>query len=141
MTNSSLLRRLGAIIYDTVLLFAVVVLVTYPFIAARGGQPVEPNDNLLYQVCILLAIFVFFTGFWSRSGRTLGMQSWGLRVETPDGDIPSFGKASIRFVAALLSWSVAGLGFLWQLWDADNLTWHDRISGTRLRYYPKAKKQ
>jgi uncharacterized RDD family membrane protein YckC len=31
------------------------------------------------------------------------------------------------------------LGFLWQLVDKDKLTWHDRISGTRLVYYPKEK--
>jgi hypothetical protein len=30
-----------------------------------------------------------------------------------------------------------GLGFIWQLWDEDHLTWHDRLSNTRLRYYPK----
>ena len=25
-----------------------------------------------------------------------------------------------------------------QLWDKDNLTWHDRASGTRTNYYPKS---
>jgi uncharacterized RDD family membrane protein YckC len=30
-----------------------------------------------------------------------------------------------------------GLGFLWQLWDKDKLTWHDRIAGTRMLHYPK----
>ena len=45
--------------------------------------------------------------------------------------------ASLRFVAALLSWAAVGLGFLWQLWDRDRLTWHDRISGTRIVHYPK----
>jgi uncharacterized RDD family membrane protein YckC len=65
------------------------------------------------------------------------MQSWGLRVETPDGSIPTFKTASIRFFAAILSWLPLGLGFFWQLWDAEQLTWHDRLSGTRLRHYPK----
>ena len=32
-----------------------------------------------------------------------------------------------------------GLGFLWQLWDAEQLTWHDRLSKTRLVYYPREK--
>jgi uncharacterized RDD family membrane protein YckC len=141
MTNSGLLRRLAAIIYDSLLVLALMFLVTLPFIAAHGGQPVETNDNLLYQACLALVIFLFFCGFWSWSGRTLGMQSWGLRVETTDGNIPGFGQASIRFFAAILSWAAVGLGFLWQLWDKDQLTWHDRISGTRLRYYPKPTKK
>jgi len=137
MNNSGLLRRFGAIIYDTLLLLALLFLTTIPFVAVRGGEPVEADDNRLFQVCVALVVFFFFTGFWSRSGRTLGMQSWGLRVETADGKIPSFTTASIRFAAAILSWIPLGLGFFWQLWDKEKLTWHDRLSGTRLRHYPK----
>jgi len=37
----------------------------------------------------------------------------------------------------VLSWLPAGLGYLWQLWDPEKLTWHDRISKTRIVYYPK----
>jgi len=137
MKNSGLLRRFGAILYDTLLVLALLFITTIPFIAVRGGEPVEADDNILYQVSVGLVIFLFFVGFWSRSGRTLGMQSWGLRVETPDGQIPTIKVASIRFFASILSWVPLGLGFLWQLWDKDGLTWHDRLSGTRLRHYPK----
>ena len=48
-------------------------------------------------------------------------------------------RRTVRFFFALLSWAPLGLGFLWQLWDRDKLAWHDRISGTRLRHYPKPK--
>lgn len=137
MTNAGLPRRLGAILYDVLLILALLFLVTIPFIAIRGGEPVAANDNLVYQICIGLVVYLFFTGFWSHSGRTLGMQSWGLRVETADGKIPSFSAASIRFAAAILSWIPLGLGFFWQLWDKERLTWHDRLSGTQLRHYPK----
>jgi uncharacterized RDD family membrane protein YckC len=65
------------------------------------------------------------------------MQSWRLRIETFDGRRPGAGKSSIRFFAAIVSWLPAGVGFWWQLFDRDRLTWHDRLSGTRLRYYPK----
>ena len=140
MRNCGLLRRFGAILYDSLLVLALLFLTTIPFIAVRGGEPVEADGNLLYQVTIVLVVYLFFTGFWSRSGRTLGMQSWGLRVETPDGDVPTFMAASIRFVVAILSWLPLGLGFLWQLWDKDSLTWHDRLSNTRLRHYPKPNK-
>ena len=139
MKNSTLLRRFGAMLYDTLLVFALLFLVTIPFIAAHDGEPVRADNNLLYQLCIALVVFLFFTGFWSRSGRTLGIQSWGLQLETRDGNIPSFATASVRFFAAILSWLPAGLGFFWQLWDKEQLTWHDRLSGTRLRHYPKQK--
>lgn len=140
MSNSGLLRRFGAIFYDSLLILALLFLVTIPFVAVHGGEPVAADDNLLYRLSIVLVVFLFFTGFWSHSGRTLGMQSWGLRVETIDGKIPTFLTAAIRFAAAILSWLPLGLGFFWQLWDKDRLTWHDRLSRTRLRHYPKPKK-
>lgn len=140
MQNTGLLRRLAAIIYDSLLIGALLFLATTPFIAVRGGEPVEIGDNMIYRLVLALVIYGFFVGFWTRSGRTLGMQSWGLQLETADGGKPTLATASVRFFAAILSWAPAGLGFLWQLWDKDKLAWHDRISGTRLVYYPKPKK-
>ena len=134
--NSSLIRRLGAILYDTLLVFALMCLATIPFIAVRGGEFVEP-ESPAHQVTLLLVAYGFFVGFWSRKGRTLGMQSWGLQLEAANGDVPSVAACSIRFVAAILSWAVFGIGFLWQLIDKEKLTWHDRLSGTRLVYYPR----
>ena len=136
VTDASLARRFGAILYDGLLILALLFLGTLPFVAAGGGEPVEPG-NLVYRLSMLLISYVFFVGFWAGYGRTLGLQSWRLRIETPDGQKPGVGQASIRFFAAILSWLPAGLGFWWQLWDKDGLTWHDRLSGTRLRYYPK----
>lgn len=134
---SSFLRRLGAIIYDTLLVLALLILATIPFIAARGGEFVEPQDNFGFQLTLLAVMYAFFVGFWTRKGRTLGMQSWGLQVEAVGGGRPSPGQATLRFFAAILSWAVVGLGFLWQLVDRDKLTWHDRLSNTRLVHYPK----
>jgi len=139
MQNAGLLRRVAAMAYDALLVAALLFMATVPFIAVRGGEPVETGDNLLYQFVLALVVFVFFVGFWSRSGRTLGMQSWRLQLETENGEIPSATTASLRFFAAILSLLPCGLGFLWQLWDAEQLTWHDRISKTRLVYYPKDK--
>jgi uncharacterized RDD family membrane protein YckC len=141
MQNTGLLRRIAAILYDSLLVGALFFLATVPFIAVRGGEPVETSENLLYRVVLFVVVFVFFVGFWSRSGRTLGMQSWGLQLETVDGRIPSVAAASLRFFAALVSLLPLGLGFLWQLWDPEKLTWHDRASKTRLVYYPRNKTQ
>ncbi len=135
--NTGLLRRIGAMLYDGLLVLALLFISTLPFIALRGGEPVEAGENWLYQLILCLVIYGFFVGFWMRSGRTLGMQSWRLQLENLDGSPPTLATATIRFFAALLSWAPAGLGFFWQLWDKDKLTWHDRLSGTRLAYYPK----
>ena len=131
------MRRIAAMLYDALLILALLFLATLPFIALRGGEPVDPNENLIYRSVLALVIYGFFVGFWSLSGRTLGMQSWRLQLRTMDDQQPTPGRATLRFFAAILSWLPCGLGYLWQLWDSDNLTWHDRISKTRIVYYPK----
>lgn len=113
------------------------ILGTLPFIAVRGGEPVDPG-YLPYQLTLLAIAYLFFTGFWCRHGRTLGMQTWRLRIQTATGERPGIRAATTRFFAAIVSWLPLGLGFWWQLWDRDGLAWHDRLSGTRLCYYPKA---
>ncbi len=136
MKPTGLLRRIGAMLYDALLVIALLFLATVPFIAARRGEAVEP-ENPLYQVTLVLVVYAFFVGFWSRRGRTLGMQSWGLQLQTADGQLPNLRACSIRFVVAIVSLAAGGLGFMWQLWDKDKLTWHDRASGTYLMHYPK----
>ena len=137
MKNTGLLRRIGAMMYDALLVVALLWLATIPFIAFRGGEAVEIDENALYRIVLVLVIYGFFVGFWVRSGRTLGMQSWRLQLENSEGETPGLAACTIRFFAALLSWAPAGLGFWWQLWDKEHLTWHDRLSGTRIVYYPK----
>lgn len=134
--NAGFARRLGAMVYDALLAVALLILGTLPFVAARGGEHVAAGDPL-YQLVMFLILYVFFTGFWAGYGRTLGMQSWGIRIETVDGRKPSLWQASLRFLAAIVSWLPAGLGYWWQLLDPAELSWHDRLSGTRLRHYPR----
>ena len=136
--NASLLRRLGAMLYDSLLVLALLMLATIPFVAIRSGEIVEPDNNLVYQICMMSVIYAFFVFFWSYGGQTLGMRAWRMRLETKDGEVPSVPVASLRFGIAVVSLLAFGLGFLWQLWDKEDLTWHDRFSGTRLRYYPKS---
>ena len=137
MASVPFFRRLAAMLYDGLLVLALLFLATLPFIALRGGEPVEGDNNLVYQLILCLVIYGFFVGFWVRSGRTLGMQSWRLQLETMDGSKVNLRVATLRFFASLVSLIPAGLGFFWALWDKDRLTWHDRISKTRIVYYPK----
>ena len=140
MMNASLLRRFGAILYDSLLVLALMILGTLPFVAVRGGQPVDPG-NLPYQLTLLAIADLFFVGVWCGYGRTLGMQAWRVQMELADGAKPGVAAASKRFFAAIISWLPAGLGFWWSVWDSEGLAWHDRLSGTRLRYYPKTGNQ
>ena len=135
---ASLRRRFAAMLYDSLLIVALLFLATLPFTALRGGEAVE--GSTAYELSLVLVVYLFFLGFWSTRGRTLGMQSWGLQLEDANGCVPSPRQASIRFVVSLVSLATFGLGFFWQLVDKDKMTWHDRASRTRVMHYPPLKK-
>lgn len=135
-----LLRRLAAIAYDALLLAAIFMLAGLPFVALAGGPPAHPLLRIGFQFYLLALAFLFYGWFWVRSGQTLGMRAWRLKLVQMDGSTVTWPQAAKRFTAALLSWAGLGLGFLWVLVDRDKLAWHDRMSGTRLRLLPKPSK-
>ena len=71
--TASLVRRFGAMLYDSLLLFALWFLATVPFITISGGESVEAESGVLhivYQATLFLVAYVFFVGFWTTKGRT-----------------------------------------------------------------------
>ncbi|MBT3437230.1 MAG: RDD family protein [Oceanospirillaceae bacterium] len=134
LPNASLVKRLMAMMYDTLLVVAVWMLVGYVFIAFNDGEAVS---GPLFNSSIFLVTFLFFALFWTRSGQTLGMIAWRLRVETDDGQALDAKQSLLRFMGALFSALVLGLGYWWILVDANNLSWHDRWSNSRIVQLPK----
>jgi uncharacterized RDD family membrane protein YckC len=127
-------RRLAAIVYDSLLLVALLLLAVALVVVPLGmvlGLAVNPT-NPLYRVYLLTVIAGFFVFFWVRGGQTLGMRVWQIKVVRDDG-LPLTPKdALVRFGAAVISWLPLGLGFIWCWFDPAGLAWHDRLSGTRL---------
>ncbi len=126
-----LARRLAAILYDSLLVIALLIVATALILPLTRGHAIAPG-NLWYQGYVLLVAFAFFGGCWTLRGQTLGMLAWRLRIERRDGGPVRWRDALIRFAAALLSWTVLGLGFLWVLVDRQRLAWHDHLSRTHL---------
>lgn len=133
---TTLPRRLGAILYDSLLLFSALVAGTFLWLPFNGGEAVQPH-NILYKLYLLGVSFVYFGWQWTRGGHTLGMRSWRVRVENEAGGRISWGQAAIRFLMAIISWLAAGLGFLWSLFDRKRRCWHDLASHTRLVTVPR----
>lgn len=139
---AGLLRRLGALLYDSLLLAAVLMVVTALFLPLTGGEAItragSPLLQWIYRGVLLGLVVAFYGSFWTRRGQTLGMASWRLRLEREDGGAPTWGDAIRRLAAALLSLLPAGLGWLWILVDPGKRAWHDRLSRTRMIHVPKA---
>jgi len=131
-----LLRRTAALFYDLLLVAALWMITGFATLALRDGAPV-PAGSLWFRCLLFMVTAAFFIGFWKRDGQTAGMKAWRIRVVTPDGGGLTWVAATRRFLAACLSTACIGLGFLWALVDADHLTWHDRLAGTRVRLLPK----
>ncbi len=126
-----LLRRLAALVYDALLLFALLFAATVPVLVVTGGQTVGPNEPA-YTLWLLAVSYVYLGWCWTRSGQTLGMRAWRMRVRTRDGARLGWRHALARFAAALVSIGAAGAGLLWVAFDRDRLSLHDRLSGTVL---------
>jgi len=135
-----LLRRLCAMAYDALLLLALLMLLSYPYVWLTGGVRPGLLVKTLYQLYLLSICFIFYAGFWTHDGQTLGMRAWRLKVVRAEGGVITWMLALKRFVFAWISLLCFGLGFLWILLDRDKLAWHDKWSGTRVILLPIARK-
>ena len=141
LSPPGLLRRLGAMAYDTLLLLAILMMLSYPYVWLTSGAKPGLVVKTLYQLYLIAICFLFYGGFWVRGGQTLGMRTWRIKLVRQDGGPITWTIALKRFVSALFSLLCLGLGFLWVLYDRDKLAWHDRLSGTRLIRLSKNQKE
>lgn len=146
---AGLIRRFAALFYDFLLCVALVMVVTLIYqqgllrlihggerLLAMSQAGALDRDPVLASL-LLLSLFGFFTYFWVRTGQTLGMQVWGVRVQNADGTSISIWQALLRFMVAIASWLCLGLGFLWALGNRQRKTWHDIYSESVLVRLPK----
>lgn len=144
LPSATLLRRLCAMVYDGLLLLALLMIVTACFLPLTGGEAVRwqtfPLLTLLYWPAIAGAVVLYFGLPWTERGQTLGMASWRIRVQRDDGYLLTWRDVVVRLAASLVSWAPAGLGWIWALFERDRRAWHDRLSRTRVVLLPKAVK-
>jgi uncharacterized RDD family membrane protein YckC len=138
-------KRLAALIYDIFLVLPIVMASVALSMGARiliYGQvegdinQVELNPHLV-QFIIVVVVIGFFSWFWVRTGQTLGMQAWRIKLVSLDSTAVSTRQAVIRCLGAALSALCLGLGYWWCLFDPKRRYWHDYLSGTELILLPK----
>ena len=125
---ASLIRQLAAMIYDSLLIIAVLFLATAITLIFNHGEAIE--SNLWFKLYLLITVFTYYAWFWQKSGQTLGMRVWKIRVQSEAGGNPSWGVCYLRLGCALLSILCLGFGYWWRLFKP--YTWHDRLSHTRV---------
>ena len=143
-----ILRRLAAMVYDTLLVLPLIMASVALFLGGRTlligspgeGEVVQLNAYLVRLVA-LLTVFGFFCWFWIKNGQTLGMQAWRIKLVDFAGNKPGAWQSLVRCLGALLSAACLGLGYLWCLVDKHGRYWHDYISRTELVLVPKREKK
>ena len=94
---ASLLKQLVAILYDSLLIISVLFLATAILLPFNQGEAV---GGPIYNLYLLIVIFIFYSWFWHKSGQTLGMKVWKIRIIDDYGYNPSWPISFLRLFAA-----------------------------------------
>lgn len=125
-------RRVASGVYELLILVAVVLIATFPFLAIVGGDATTGWRRHFLQVWVLATVGAYLVGFWTHGGQTLAMKTWRIRLVRDDGGRVGTGRAIHRYLLAVLGTAAAGLGFFWAFFDRDRQFLHDRLAGTAL---------
>ena len=79
-----LMRRLGAALYDSLLIIALWFFVGFAALPFTGGQAVSVA-NPWFATAVYGLSALFFVFFWTRGGQTLGMRAWRLQLRRSGG--------------------------------------------------------
>lgn len=142
---AGLLRRLGALFYDSLIVLAILMIAGGIVIAVLEAlvalemmsyAPYQDAGELLtrhpiwspvYTLYLATSWLYFFVFFWTKAGQTLGMRAWKIIVRNPDGRFITPTQALIR-----LATSGFGLGNFLVLIDPQKRSFQDMWAKTEV---------
>lgn len=158
MTASTcpLWRRLLALVYDALIVLAIMMTVGLACQLATGGQLIAAGAQAVippwYQALQAVVVAAYFITSWRRGGQTVGMRPWQLRVCRQDGAAISLRQATLRLLVGaapllllalypliglhLTLWAIFGAWLVWfavALVDPRRRALHDLAAGTEVQ--------
>jgi uncharacterized RDD family membrane protein YckC len=124
-------RRLAAMLYEAILMFAIVFFASLVFYGAASGQ-LGGWSRHVFQAYLFLVLGLYLVWCWTRGGQTLPMKAWKLQLVNADGTRISARQAILRYLLGWGSLLALGAGYAWALFDRDRQFMHDRLLGTRI---------
>jgi uncharacterized RDD family membrane protein YckC len=131
MNTISLFKRIACMLYESILVFAILFVAGIIYRAVLGDPHTDFEQHLFFIYSWVIAGF-YFVFCWVKSGQTLAMQTWRIQLLGFNGKPLSLEQAVKRYVIASFSLMFFGLGFLWAIFDREGLYLHDRFIGGRL---------
>jgi len=141
------MRRLAALLYDWFLVAAIWMVLGFILQLIVGTESNQLVDGIVQTDPVLDALLLiimiassssFYIWFWIRSGQTLGMIAWRIKVESLDGGLIDFKQGTIRYIAAWPAFFLFGLGYLSIYLDSNRDAAHDKVSGSKVVLLPKS---
>ena len=158
LIRASLPRRLGALMYEALLLVAMAFVAGFvflPLVSPAGIAHAAPSVPTPFaramMFCALTAgTAAYYAWCWSGGRRTLPQKTWRLRVVTRCGATLGRRQALLRYAAGWIGIALAlagyaalhasgharnalafvALNYCWAIVDRDGQFLHDRIAGT-----------
>jgi uncharacterized RDD family membrane protein YckC len=124
-------RRFASLLYDALLLSALLWCAGLPFLLMEHALGIA-HVRGPYQLYLASISGLYFAWQWVHGGATLAMKTWHLRIEARRGGGLTWAQALLRYVAALAGLVLFAVGFIWAFFDRDRAFLHDRIAGTHI---------
>ena len=131
------LRLAACMLYDGLVVLALSFALALGFILLFGDAS-HGLKRYALQLFLWLGIGLYFVWCWRKSGQTLAMQTWQLKLSDGQTKLLNWPQALIRYALASLSLAAFGLGFVWAVFDRDGLFLHDRLLSSRITFVPRA---
>ncbi|MEO8809722.1 MAG: RDD family protein [Rhodanobacter sp.] len=155
-TPCPLWRRLLALIYDLLIVLAIVMVVGLLCQLATGGQLIHAGRHAgipdWYRPLQGLVVSAYFISSWLRGGQTVGMRPWHIRLVGRAGGRVTLQQALVRLLVAAAPmlvlvlaptlglrttlWSLLAVWAAWfavALFDPRRRALHDIVAATQLR--------
>ncbi len=151
VAEASFGKRLLAIVYDILILFFIIVVITIliqQIVISFELVPLEKIKDVTGEISVIppnswvdlglknlwaLFGFLYFAHYWTRSGQTPGMKVWKLKLIS-ESHSDKQQQQTITVLQALKRYvfSLLGLGLIWIIVDKNKRALQDRLSQSRL---------
>lgn len=121
------LFKLGACLMYELLTIVAIIFVSTGLFFIIAGDASHGVKRLFLQLFLWLVVGAYFIRCWIKTGQTLAMQAWKLRLIDEQSQLLTMQQAIVRYLLASLSMAFFGMGFLWAIVDKKKQFLHDRL--------------